>query len=54
METIHAHLQGVKSSDADARVAAMCAAVTGNPKAIILKQDTEDYSIGQAVVVFFL
>lgn len=54
METIHSHFQGVKAADADGRVAAMCAAVSGQNKALILKQDTEDYSIGQAIVVFFL
>jgi len=54
VENIHAHLQGVKSADADGRVAAMIAAVTSKSKAIVLKMDTEDYSIGQAIVVFFL
>lgn len=54
MSTIHSHLQGVKSTDADLRVCAYMAALTGNPKAVIQALDTEDYSIGQAIAIFFL
>jgi len=52
--TIHLHLQGVKTSDADGRILAYIAALTGTPKEIVRSLDTEDYSIGQAIAIFFL
>jgi hypothetical protein len=54
VSTIHQHLQGVKSDDADGRVCAHIAAITGNPKGVIKALDTEDYNIGQAIAIFFL
>lgn len=54
METIHTHLQNVKSNDADGRVCAYIAALASKPKDLIKKLDTEDYSIGQAIAIFFL
>jgi hypothetical protein len=54
VETIQNHLQGVKPSDPDGRVCAYAAALTSKPKNIIKAMDTEDYSIAQSIVVFFL
>lgn len=50
---IHIHLQGVKPTDMDSRLCAYVAALTSKPKDIIKKLDTEDYSIAQAIAVFF-
>jgi hypothetical protein len=47
-------LEGVKTSDADGRITAYIAALTGQPKGVIRALDTADYSIPQAIVVFFL
>lgn len=52
--TIHLHLNGVKSSDADGRLMAHVCALTGKPKAAIQALDTEDYSIASSIAVFFL
>lgn len=54
MDIVHAHLQNVKSNDADGRVAAYIAALTTKSKTIIKALDTEDYSIAQSIAVFFL
>ncbi len=54
METIHLHLQNVKAGDADGRVCAYVAALTSKSKDIVKKLDTEDYSIAQAIAIFFL
>jgi len=54
MSTIHLHLQGVKTADADGRILAYIAALTGTPKEVVRSLDTEDYSIGQAIAIFFL
>lgn len=54
VETVLHHLQGVKAGDADGRVLATLAAVAGKSRGLLVKMDSEDYSISQAVVVFFL
>lgn len=54
VSTVHQHLQGVKTTDADGRILAYMAALTGKPKAIVSAMDTEDYSVGQAIAIFFL
>lgn len=54
VSTVHTHLNGVKSSDADGRVCAYVAALTSRPKDVIKGLDTEDYSISQSIAVFFL
>ncbi len=54
VSTIHTHLNGVKSSDADGRICAYVAALTSKPKDVIKGLDTEDYSIAQAIAAFFL
>jgi len=51
--TIHLHMQGVKTGDVDGRLTAYVAAVSGNPKELIKKMDTEDYSIALAIALFF-
>lgn len=53
-ETIHVQMNGVKPGDADRRVLAYIAALTGVPKALIAKLDTEDYDVCQSFAVFFL
>ena len=54
MKAIHHNMQGVKSGDADGRVCAYIATLAGKPKELIKAMDTEDYSIAQAVAIFFL
>ena len=54
MDIVHAHLQNVKSTDADGRVAAYVAALTTKSKTIVKALDTEDYSVAQSIAVFFL
>lgn len=54
VSTVHTHLNGVKSTDADGRICAYVAALTSKPKDVIKGLDTEDYSIAQAIAVFFL
>ncbi len=51
---IHEVMKGEKSTDADARVLAYISALTGCAKGIIKKLDTEDYSIPQAIALFFM
>ncbi len=52
--TIQAHLQGVKATDADGRILAYIAALTGSVKAVIKNLDTEDHAIGQSIALFFI
>lgn len=47
-------LKGVKSDDADGRVVALVAAISGRSAGIINKLDMNDYSVAQSVAVFFL
>lgn len=51
---VHSHLQGVKATDADGRVLAYVAALTGQAKGVIKAIDTEDYTVASSIVVFFL
>ncbi len=51
---IHQHLQNVKSDDPDGRLLAHIAALTGKPKATLVKMDTEDHDIAQSIAYFFL
>lgn len=48
------YLQGVKSTDADGRLAAHTAALTSQPKAIIEALDSADKKIMMSIAVFFL
>lgn len=52
--TVQKHLQGVKASDIDGRLTAYICALTGEPKSVIGKLDTEDVGIANAIAVFFL
>lgn len=54
VQTIQAHMNGVKASDGDGRILATIAAISSSPKAIIQKLDTEDYGIATGVAYFFL
>lgn len=54
VQTVHLHMQGVKQNDADGRVCAYVAAISSKPKEVIKALDTEDYSISQAVAIFFM
>ncbi|MBL4810410.1 MAG: hypothetical protein JKY43_10195 [Phycisphaerales bacterium] len=51
---IHRHLKGLKSDDADGRLLAYVSALTNQPKGIIGEMDTEDYTVGQSIAIFFL
>jgi hypothetical protein len=46
--------EGLKPTDADGRICAYIAALTGEPKSVILQLDTEDYSVAQSIAVFFI
>lgn len=54
VSTIQVCLQNVKATDADGRICGYMAALTGVDRNIIKQQDTEDYEIGRAIVLFFL
>ncbi len=54
VEEIQTSLQGVKADDADGRLLSYVAALTGKGKGICKKLDSEDYSIAQAIAIFFL
>lgn len=53
VENIMPRLQGLKPGDADGRLLAYVAALTEQNSGIIEKLDSEDYSLGQAIAVFF-
>lgn len=54
VDAVQNNLTGVKPTDADGRITAYVSALTNLPKAVIKRMDTEDYSIGQALAIFFL
>lgn len=54
VSTVQVCLQNVKATDADGRICGYMAALTGVDRNIIKQQDTEDYEIGRAIVLFFL
>jgi hypothetical protein len=54
MSTIHNKLQGVKASDPDGRICAYVGALTSQTIALVRSLETEDYSISQAIAIFFL
>lgn len=51
---LNTKLRGVKSDDGDARILAYVAAITGQANGLISKLYTEDYTICQAIVMYFL
>lgn len=52
--TLKPHMQGVKSNDAEGRLAAYGSALTSQPKSVISKLDTADKKIVSSIVLFFL
>lgn len=54
MKVVNEQLQGVKATDADGRIVAYIAALTGQPKNIVKLLDTEDYAVAQAIALFFV
>lgn len=54
VEKLNAHLKGVKSDDADGRIAAYVAAITNTSKGMVGKLWSEDYTICTSIVVYFL
>lgn len=51
---INAKMKGVKSGDSDGRIVGYIAALTDQPSGIITSLDTEDNSLAQQIVAFFL
>lgn len=51
---INNKMKGVKSNDVDGRVLGYIAASTGKNTGLLKKLDTEDYSIAQAIIMYFL
>lgn len=51
---INEYLKGIPANDADARLMAYVCASTKQPKGVIAKLDTTDYSIATSVAVFFM
>lgn len=49
----HKKLKGVGASDVDGRILAYVAALTSMNSALIQDMDSEDYSIAQAIAIFF-
>lgn len=54
VSVVHQEMTGVKPNDADGRLCAIISALTDKAKGIIKSLDTEDYSIGQSIAIFFL
>lgn len=52
--TVQRLTQNNKAGDFDARVLSYVAALSGQPKGVILKMDTEDYRIAQNYAIFFM
>lgn len=53
-QMLRPHTQGLKPTDADGRLLAHMAALSGQPKNIIAVLDSADKKIMQSVVVFFV
>ncbi len=51
---INAKMKGVKANDPDGRIVSYIAALTDQPSGIISSLDTEDNSLAQQIVAFFL
>lgn len=51
---LNAKLKGVKADDADGRILAYAAALTGENTGMIGCLDTEDYRIASCIVMYFL
>lgn len=51
---VNKYMRGVQATDIDKRLQAYVSALTGQPKGVIQAIDTEDSSVINAIVVFFL
>lgn len=51
---INSKMQGVKSTDGDARLLAYVAAITNQNSKLLNKLDLSDYSVCQAIIMYFL
>lgn len=51
---INAKMKGVKANDPDGRIVGYIAALTDQPSGVITSLDTEDNSLAQQIVAFFL
>lgn len=51
---INAKMKGVKANDPDGRIVSYVSALTDQPSGIIASLDTEDNSLAQQIVSFFL
>lgn len=54
VETVQMHMQGVKPTDNYGMISAYIAALTTQPKGVIKKLDTEDYTIAYGIAIFFM
>lgn len=54
VSTVHNKLKGISATSPDERVLAYASALTGKVTNIIKDLETEDYSLVQSVVLFFL
>jgi hypothetical protein len=54
VDAVQSQLKNAKSSDAHEMIATYMSVLTGQPKAIIKSLDTEDYSLGNNIAIFFL
>lgn len=54
VEEINSRMKGIKANDVDGRIVRYIAALTEQPSAVVSKLDTEDNSLAQAFVQFFL
>jgi hypothetical protein len=51
---LNAKLKGVNATDADARVMAYIAAATDQNTGLLSKMYTDDYSVCQSIIMYFL
>ncbi len=54
VKEIHKRLEGVEPKDYDGRVLAYVAELTGQSKGVVGNLETDDYTISQTIVVFFM
>lgn len=54
MQQVRAQLQGVKSDDGEARMAAYIAVLTSQNSGLMKALDTEDNSVAESIAVFFI
>ena len=47
-------MKGIKNNDSDGRLRAWMSAITGVNKSLLNLLDTNDYSVAEAIVTYFL